>query len=329
MVRAGRPGWEAWKRIVLMCSILHVLIAGRCPAQESPFDVIVDSITPGGSAEPWRPLSLGTFLTEGWDEPFVPLPAGTRGGLRQGYINSFEGTMYRLATVGYAQQFGLPGGGTSYYGEVTLSLPVNRRASVVVHIPAVTAIEGVPGSRGQASFGDVDVQGRAFLINSRNFDLLVASNMRIPTGGGDAALDPSSRFRPIGPGHTGTRSGHALLGAELEFWSNPFDRIVVRGAAGPQVATNRTAGFSTFQANLGLGYVLTPDTGRFLGGSTLTLTSNSVSRLSGPSQTNVTMTPGFRTELGSHWYFLGGLDVPLVAPKPYREQLILWVMKTW
>ena len=52
-------------------------------------------------------------------------------------------------------------------------------------------------------------------------------------------------------------------------------------------------------------------------------------RLSGPTQTNVTVTPGFRTELGSHWYFLGGLDIPLAAPKPYREQLIFWMMKTW
>ena len=36
------------------------------------------------------------------------------------------------------------------------------------------------------------------------------------------------------------------------------------------------------------------------------------------------------TELqGSNWYFLGGLDIHLVAPKPYGEQLIFWVMKTW
>lgn len=333
-----RPGRARVRgRVVLWCLGVVALAAGAGRAEdapvaprvvESPWQVIVDSITPGGSDEPWRPLSLGTFLTEGWDEAFVPLPAGTRGGLRQGYINAFEGTIYRLATFSYAQEFGLPGGGTAYYGAWTLSLPINRRAAIIAHVPAVTAVEGVPKHRGESGIGDIDIQGRAFLINSRNFDLIAAVNARAPSGQG-SDLEPSSRLRPVGFGHTGTRSGHALAGAEIEFWSNPFERVVLRGAAGPQVATNRAAGFTTFQTNLGLGYVLSPDTREFLGGSTLTLALNTVSRLSGPTQSNVTLTPGFRTELGGHWYILGGLDLPLAAPRPYREQLIFWLMKTW
>ena len=43
----------------------------------------------------WRPLGLGTFFTEGWNEPYIEPPAGSGGAPRSGWVNSFEGTFFR------------------------------------------------------------------------------------------------------------------------------------------------------------------------------------------------------------------------------------------
>lgn len=294
----------------------------------TPWTVFLDSITTGGSDAPWHPLSLSGFFTEGWDEAFVPLPAGTGGGLRQGYVNSLQGTIYRAFFFTYDHEFGLPKGGTSDTGDYILALPLNRRSIVIVEVPSATAVAGIPHHRAESGLGDLILQGRFFLINSRDFDLAGALSVQIPTGPGHAFGTPSPP-RPASLSGAASFGGQAVLGPQVQFWSNPIGRWVVRGGAGPQIATNRAAGIATFETNLGLGYVLNPDDKTFLSGSTLTLALNTVSSLEGPAQTYAGLTPGFRTELGHNWYLLGGLSVPLTSPRPYGAEPMLWLLKSW
>src|SRR5689334_12674289 len=72
----------------------------------SVFDAAKESLFGDPYAEPerWQELSLGTFLTEGWDEPWISPPTGGGGAPRQGWLNAFDGVFYRLgiATFGWA-----------------------------------------------------------------------------------------------------------------------------------------------------------------------------------------------------------------------------------
>ena len=43
----------------------------------------------------WTPLPLGTFFTEGWDQPFALPPAGSGARTRIGWINAFGGVFFR------------------------------------------------------------------------------------------------------------------------------------------------------------------------------------------------------------------------------------------
>src|SRR2546428_3321862 len=58
--------------------------------------------------ERWRPLSVGTFFTEGWDQPWVGPPRGGGGAPRQSWLNAFNGAFYRTVhtTGGWAPDRG-------------------------------------------------------------------------------------------------------------------------------------------------------------------------------------------------------------------------------
>src|SRR5207247_1386153 len=47
----------------------------------------------------WRPLSAGSFFTEGWNRPWASPPAGEGGAPRQGWLNAFDGVFYRLGVL--------------------------------------------------------------------------------------------------------------------------------------------------------------------------------------------------------------------------------------
>jgi hypothetical protein len=62
------------------------------------FDTILDSLFGDVYAEGrWRPLSLGTFFSEGWLEPWASAPSGREGLTpRHGWLATFDGVFYRL-----------------------------------------------------------------------------------------------------------------------------------------------------------------------------------------------------------------------------------------
>src|SRR5262249_39967425 len=77
-----------------------------------PLGTIVDSLFGDVYAEGrWRPLSLRTFFSEGWLEPWAGAPAG-RDGLtpRHGWLGAFDGVFYRLwfTQFGYANRLNAP-----------------------------------------------------------------------------------------------------------------------------------------------------------------------------------------------------------------------------
>ena len=48
-----------------------------------PLDVIHESIFGPASKEDWKPLTLATFFSEGWDQPFADCAGGDAWGPKQ------------------------------------------------------------------------------------------------------------------------------------------------------------------------------------------------------------------------------------------------------
>jgi hypothetical protein len=85
--------------------------AGEDPAPTAPrverglFETITESICGKPDPDSWRPLSLSTLFSEGWNEAWVPSPNGSGGAPRQGWINAMDGSMYRLWFFTFAEGF--------------------------------------------------------------------------------------------------------------------------------------------------------------------------------------------------------------------------------
>ena len=84
----------------------------------------------------WTPLPLGTFFTEGWDQPFVnPTAAwrlaGTGGSPRHGWVNAFGGSFFRAWFFAFAYDQGINRTtGNGYVGQYTIFIPMNRRFEI-------------------------------------------------------------------------------------------------------------------------------------------------------------------------------------------------------
>lgn len=109
------------------------------PARPSGFfGVALASIFGPSDYAPWRPLSLGTLFTEGWDEPWIGEPNDS-GDAQQGWINAADGNFYRLYFFSYTFTNHLAGGGDGQTGAYTLYTPLSRRLELITNIPFVTS----------------------------------------------------------------------------------------------------------------------------------------------------------------------------------------------
>ena len=123
---------------------VHDAPDGLVPAvprvEMSVLATIADSLFGDVYAEDrWRPLSLGTFFTEGWLEPWASAPAG-RDGLtpRHGWLGTFDGVFYRLwfTRFGYSHNLNAPYRGNRYTGDYTIFLPFSRRFEILLDVPS-------------------------------------------------------------------------------------------------------------------------------------------------------------------------------------------------
>jgi len=281
-------------------------------------DVIGESLL-GDVYEPsrWRELSLGSLFTEGWDESWASPPAGEGGAPRQGWLNAADGVFYRLGigTFNFAENFNH--NGNLWAGGLTLYAPFNRRFELRVDFPSGIANKGI-GSNYEASFGDMQFTPRLLLSESRNFTHSFNVTLRAPIGNPD----------------NGT--GVAAVTPSYEFWANVWQGLVIRGGAGIFVpyggqSRNEVGARTTFLGNLAAGYYFTPHDYTPFGDLVFYVSPNLYQRTEGPGPktTTVTLTPGFRTHLGSDWYLLGGVEVPMTHPRPFDYQLLSGLMRVF
>jgi hypothetical protein len=314
-VRAGSSA-KRLGAVLAMGVVALVLAASAAHAQQTApqrewtvREAIRDSLFGDVYADPsrWRPLSLGSFFTEGWDAPWVSPPNGSGGAPRQGWLNAFDGVFYRLnvSTFGYAHNFN--DNGNQYTGLTQFYLPFNQRFEWRFDVPIVTSNRGGPNNDYRTNFGDFQITPRFLLSESQDVTQSFNMTIRIPSGRAVNGNDVTS------------------VTPDYEFWANWWRGLVVRGGVGMTIPDHDTGVRTTFIANLAPGYYFTShDLAPF--GDLVGYVSANLSQYTdnnGPSNTTtVTLTPGFRDYLGWNWYLLGGVVVPVTHPKPFDYQIL-------
>ena len=66
-----------------------------------PLDVIIESIFGEASVEDWQQLSLSTFFSQGWDQPWAKSPPGTNGAPKQNWFGAADAAFVRLNSLNF------------------------------------------------------------------------------------------------------------------------------------------------------------------------------------------------------------------------------------
>jgi hypothetical protein len=281
------------------------------PEEVGFFRAAGESLTGDVYAEPsrWRPLSLGTFFSEGWNQAWASPSAGGGGAPRQGWINAADGVFYRLAIGTFGYKHGTNDNGDVYNGGATLYAPFSRRFELQFDLPFVASAQGIGGSASHTGFGDFQITPRVMLSESRDVTQSFNLTFRTPTG------------------DTNTGNELAAVTPNYQFWANWWRGLVVRGSLGmsiPYHNVSEVGARTSFLGNLAAGYYCTEHDmtpfGDLVGYVATNLTQATDNR--GPATTTLTFTPGFRTHLGRNWYLLGGVEVPVTNPKTSDYSLL-------
>lgn len=311
-------------RIALITlAFLAVAVVGRAepPPQSKEesagFASVVGTSLAGDVYDPsrWRELELGSFFSEGWDEPWASGPNGDGGAPRQGWLNAQDGVFYRLFlfTFGWSHD----GSNDGYAAGLTAYTPFNKRFQIRWDVPYFVSAPRTPEDRA-TGFGDLQVTPRFLLSETTNFSQSLDLTFRTPTGS-ESTGNGIGAFSPV-----------------YNFWWNAVGGMVLRGGVGGFIPFDGTRAGNAFTANLAAGYYFTRhelvpvgDLVGYVSTNLNQLTDGEIAGTQVPSNTTVTFTPGFRTHLGGNFYLLGGVEVPATNPKPFDYQVLAALMKVW
>ena len=313
--------------VVMLSVILNAGLASPAAAKEPSsepehvgvLDAAVKSLTGDVYAEPsrWRPLSLGTLFTEGWDQAWASPTRGSGGAPRQGWIGAANGVFYRLGLATYSYAHDVGDNGDEHAGTLTLYTPFSRRFELRHDIPFVVNNKG-SGNSYHTNVGDFSIAPRVILSESQDFTQSFGVTFRTPTG----AQENGNSVAAITPAY--------------EFWANVWRGMVVRGSADMFVpfgheSIREVNARTSFGGNLAAGYYFTPHDAAPFGDLVFhvatTLTQLTDDR--GPNTTTLVFTPGFRDYLGANFYLLAGIDLPVTHPEPFDYQPTVGLMKVF
>ena len=304
---------------VAIAFLFSATMSRTAAAQEG--SVVFESLFGKANPNDWRPISLSTLFSEGWNEAWTPSPNGSGGAPRQGWINAADGNLYRLNFFTFAQGFNDSPKGDAYLGAYTVLAPLNRRFELITNVPFVmhnNADTGQPvvdpGGQGattssETGFGDVSFTPRVLLHETRDFSLTTELSISTPTG-----------TQPLAGNTT-------KLTPAVSFWNNVAGGWVIRGGAGVQMPTDGSG--DEFIGQFAVGQTITDHDVPLLGDFTYYVSTVVNTPLSDSDLTRVTLTPGMRTHLGSDWYLLAGAPVPVTDARVADLGLICWLMKAW
>jgi hypothetical protein len=289
-----------------------------------PLEVIHKSLFGPASTEDWHPLSLATFFSEGWDEPFVRSPEGTNEAPKQIWVGAASGVFARLYTLNFFYTNGLTANrgllltalpfspvkpktdGNQYTAYSTIIMPLNQRMDILFVAPFIESNKTSPTGPYVGNFGDLGVQARFRLIEQRNFSMIAFVGERMPTG------------------KTVNGSDVNFVTPSAEFWWNFAPKWVLRGGTGINIDTGRLSATSVYFNNLAIGRYLTTKDARLFKELVVHTSVSTLSDVTGRAGhiSDIYLMPGFRFGLGEgqKWYVMGGVQVPVSGPQSYVWQ---------
>jgi len=297
-------------------------------------EVARESVFGPASEDDWKPLSLSTFFTEGWDRPFANAPKGTHGAPRGNWIGAPAGVFGRFATLDffYTNHMNPVTGlfltanapympvhtlttGDQYAGYATVRFPLSARLELQFGTVFVDSRKSSPTGGYVANWGDIGVQARFHMIDQRNFSLVSFLGERIPTG---KAVNGSG-INFVTPG--------------LEFWWNFAPHWVARGGTLINISTGRQTATNVYANQLSVGRYLTTENAAFFKALEVHVTASVLSDVAGRKGyiTDVYIFPGFKFNLDKDgkWAVLGGAQTPLAGPQPYAWQPQFSLTRKW
>jgi hypothetical protein len=260
----------------------------------------------------WRPLTLRSFFSDGWREPFVEPPIGKDATPRGGWVNSFEGTFFRSWFFSFSFAEDVDHNGNEYHGGYTIYTPLNRRLEFRLDLPFVVSNKGGLGNTYHDHFGDLVVSPRFLLSEFQNFSQVFAVNVRTPTGS-----------------HV-NGNGLSSISPHYQFWYSPRPNWAVRGGTGATVRTGG-GGSTSYFANLGIGRHWSRIERAWLNDSWLSLVLNLETPQFGgsPNPAYLSLTPGYRVKIYEDWFLLVGLECPVVRESLFNVQPIFLFMRQY
>ena len=283
-------------------------------------EVIAESATGDVYAQPslWQELGYGNLFIKGWDQPWASGPTGAGGAPRQGWLNANDGVFLRLSFATFSWQHGLANHSDGYGGTLTSFTPLSQRTEIRTDI-GLTSNRGPTGQAdAQTNFSDFTITPRFLLSESKEQTQSLDLGFRTPTG------------------NSFNGNGVASINPQYNFWTNYWQGLVVRGGVGFSVPysgeINRAGARSTFNANLALGYYLTPHDAAPFGDLVVYVANNltqAIDNRGASSTTTFSMGPGFRSHLGANWFLLGAADFVVTNPQPYDYQVSGGIMKVY
>lgn len=296
-------------------------------------EVIHESIFGPASEEKWHPLSLSTFLSEGWDEAYVRSPEGSNEAPKQNWFGASDGIFTRLNSVSFfftdhmTSNTGLlltplpwapakpKTNGNEYFATYNVYLPLNQRLELLVVAPLIASNATSSTGHYVGNFGDLTISERFRLVEQTNFSMQALLTERTPTG------------------QTVNGNDINFITPSLEFWSNFARRCVLRGGTGVNIDTGRTSATDSYFTNLAIGrYVTTKDASIFkelCGHVAVSTLSDVLGRKD--YITEVYIAPGLRFGLDRDrkWYVLGAIQIPVSGPRPYGLQPNFALVRTY
>ena len=264
----------------------------------------------------WRPLTLGSFLTDGWLEPWAVAPAG-RDGLtpRHGWLGAFNGVFYRLwtADLGYANALNTAYHGNRYSAGFAAFLPLSRRFDLLIDEPFLASNGTSNVRRGYVTeSGDLTVTPRFLLAEDEATTHVFSFGVRTPTGS------------------AATGGGLMALTPRYEFWTNPGGPWVARGSTSFSVPIGdaRTRAPDAFTGGFAVGRYFTPHDVPF--GDLVLYAACDLSvplDRTSSAATDVILGPGTRFHLGEDFYFLSFWGFPVTGPHPDAYSVQFAVIK--
>jgi hypothetical protein len=252
----------------------------------------------------WRPISLGTFFSEGWLEPWASGPAGGDGLTpRHGWLGAFDGVFFRLwlTTFSYTNGLRTSFGGNAYGGDFNIYLPFSRRFNLLIDAPFVRGNGTADPYTGyRSSFGDFVVTPRFMLSETERTTQIFSMDVRTPTG-------QKANFGNV-----------MALTPRYEFWTNPVGPWVVRGAASVFVPLNKaeTPAQTAFTGGLAVGRYFRPHDVPF-GDLVFYAACNFRVPLDGGWRTSyVGVGPGTRFHIAKNYFFLHYWEFPVTGARP-------------